>query len=123
MLKVGTYKLLVWVKRAGENGVKTDTSGLGSYDNYTIVEFNCVALTDPDLTLAKTDVTALQTAVDKDLAVAENLTGAEALVQPAIDASAKVREATDKISLTDSITLAIDKITTARTAFNATVVY
>ena len=32
--KFGKYKLSVWVKRAGTEGVKSNASGLGSYDNY-----------------------------------------------------------------------------------------
>ena len=40
--KLGKYKLSVWVKRAGTEGVKINAAGLGSYDNYYLKELNCV---------------------------------------------------------------------------------
>ena len=40
--KLGKYKLSVWVKRAGTEGVKSNASGLGNYDNYYLKELNCV---------------------------------------------------------------------------------
>jgi N-acetylmuramoyl-L-alanine amidase CwlD len=33
-LSTGTYRLSVWVKRAGTNGVYSNSAGLGSYDGY-----------------------------------------------------------------------------------------
>ena len=40
--KAGKYRLSVWVKRAGTVGVKTNASGFGSYDNYSVVDLVCV---------------------------------------------------------------------------------
>jgi len=120
-LKVGTYRLSVWVKRAGETGVKTTVAGC--YDNYQAVSLIVKAATnvDPNLAAAKTAVLALQTASTKDLKVSANLTAAEALVQPTKDAVAKVSDATTKITLNNSVTIATKTITDARTAFdNAT---
>ena len=122
VFKLGTYRLSVWVKRAGETGVKT--TPLGSYDNYAVLNLNTIPKVDVDpiLAAAKTAVIALQTAAAKDLTVSANLTGAEALIQPAKDAVAKVSDA-DKIALTSLITLESNKITTARTTFDATAAY
>ena len=36
--KLGKYKVSVWVKKAGTEGVKSNASGLGNYDNYYTVE-------------------------------------------------------------------------------------
>lgn len=110
----GAYRLSVWVKRAGETGVKTTING--SYDNYKVVD---LGVGDPNILPAERSVLALQTAAAKDLTIAANLTGAEALVQPAKDAVALVSNPPTKIMLTDSITIATKTITDARTAFDA----
>jgi len=76
---------------------------------------------NPDLTAieaAKFAVTSLETAATKDLTVEANLTGAEALVQPAKDAVAKVNDASEKTALNAKIVVAEKIVTDARTAFN-----
>ena len=80
----GCYRLSVWVKRAGETGVKTTVNG--SYDNYKILE---LGVGDVNILPAERAILALQTAAAKDLTIAANLTRAEALVQPAKDADRK----------------------------------
>ena len=86
------------------------------------VSVNVVVGVNPDLAdidVAKVAVTTLQSAADKDLTVEANLTDAEALVQPAKDATAKVDDVTEKESLTAKVVAAEKIVTDAKVVFEA----
>ena len=93
-------------------------SATGVISNYDPGDIDHVDSEVEDVATANVAVIALQTAASKDLTVEANLTGVEALVQPAKDAVVKVNDETIKISLTDLITSATETITTARTVFD-----
>ena len=76
-----------------------------------------------DIDAARVAVTALETAAAKNLAVEAELTGAEAKIQPAKDAVAKVNEATEKAKLTVRVADAETTVTVARTAFDTVKAY
>ena len=118
--KLATVKVAPVVPTAVDQTVIYSVSYNGT--DTAAVSFPVAKIVDPQIAIvatAETAVTSLQTAATKDLTVEENLTVAEALVQPAKDSVAKVDDISEKASLVARVAAAEKTVTDARTVFDA----